>query len=179
VKEETVIDSSSDDGDWWDGVYGTFPGEDMDSEEALLDACKDNDIDAVLDLIGDDIQKSEVNLDCRVPMNHPNPPIYSRSRRSVMYEDSAFHICCARGHQELVDFFIQREECDFTMPDMDKLTPLHAAVASNHIDIVKALVKSQRVPNMLPAVDRSGRTCMYVAVGGGGGAKYAKMTPRT
>ena len=131
--------------------------------QALIDACKDNELDTVLELIGNDFQKSEVDLDCRIPMNHPNHPMYSRKRRSVMFEDSAFQICCTRGHEELVTYFINREEMNFRTTDMENMTPLHGSVSNDHLNIVKLLVKSQRVGNMLNERDRAGRTPMYLA----------------
>jgi ankyrin repeat protein len=163
MDDESVVDSSDDETDWWDGVYGTPFGVDCDKEEELIDACKDGNVDAVLELIGNDFQKSEVNLDCRVLVNHPNPPVYSRKRRTVMFESSPFHICCELGHEELVQYFINREECNFLTTDMDDLTPLHSAVVNDHLPIVKLLVKSQRVPNMLERKDRTGRTPLYIA----------------
>ena len=63
---------------WWDGVYGTAASEQFDMEEELLDACEDGDLEAVLELVGNDYQKSNVNLDCLVPLNAPDAPSYSR-----------------------------------------------------------------------------------------------------
>ena len=128
----------------------------------LLDACKANDIDAVLALVGDNIQKSAVDLDCRVTIGHPNPPVYSRVRRKVMKENSPFHVCCQYGHIDLVNYFIKREECTFNTRDMEGFTPLHSAVAGGHLSVVKALVKEQRVPSMMSDLDDMGRTPMYV-----------------
>eukprot|EP00520_Triparma_pacifica_P003851 CAMPEP_0118642770 /NCGR_PEP_ID=MMETSP0785-20121206/6011_1 /TAXON_ID=91992 /ORGANISM="Bolidomonas pacifica, Strain CCMP 1866" /LENGTH=480 /DNA_ID=CAMNT_0006534341 /DNA_START=105 /DNA_END=1544 /DNA_ORIENTATION=- len=163
ARDESVIDSSSDDEPWWDGVYETPVSEASEKELDLIEACKDNDIDLILTLIGDNIQKSEVNLDCRVCIGHPAPPQYSRRRRTVMYESSAFHICCEEGHLELVEYFIKREECNFHTTDMELRTPLHSACERGHLKIVKLLLKEQKVPNMLSEVDRLGRTPLYVA----------------
>mmetsp|Transcript_15299 Transcript_15299/g.28568 ORF Transcript_15299/g.28568 Transcript_15299/m.28568 type:complete len:483 (-) Transcript_15299:71-1519(-) len=162
-KDESVIDSSEDETDWWDGVYATRMGQDEENEVDLLDACKANDIDTVLNLIGDDMQKSAVNLDCRITINHPNPPVYSRVRRTVMFEDSPFHVCCALGHSDLVKYFIKREECKFDTTDMEGRTPLHSAAAGGHLDICKMLLKEQQVPNMLEYKDRLGRTPTFLA----------------
>ncbi len=163
VKSESVVDSSEDEFDWWDGVYATRTGEDCDNEVDLIDACHRDDIDEVLNLVGDDPQKSNVNLDARVTLHHPGPPVYSRSRRSVIFEDSAFQICCGRGNIELVKYFIHREESNFDTKDMDMGTPLHSAVRGDHLQVVKVLVKEQKVPNMLMVKDRIGRTPLYVA----------------
>jgi len=112
------VDSSSDEEEWWNGVYSAPMGEEADKEEEMLDACKDNDIDRVLSLIGDDLQKSQVNLDARIPLGFPNPPRFSRKRRSVVFEPGFFQAVCERGHEELVKYFIQREECRFDTTDM-------------------------------------------------------------
>jgi len=144
-------------------VYATPLGKDEENEVDLIDACKANDIDTVLTLIGDNIQKSAVNLDCRISINHPNHPIYSRKRRTVMFENSAFHIVCEAGFLELVQYFIKREECNFHTTNMENQTPLHSAAANDHLQVVKLLVREQKVPNMLNEVDRLGRTPLYVA----------------
>ncbi|GMH89301.1 hypothetical protein TL16_g11417 [Triparma laevis f. inornata] len=166
-KDESVIDSSEDETDWWDGVYSTRLGLDEENEVDLLDACKANDIDMVLNLIGDDMQKSSVNLDSRIPLSHPNPPIYSRVRRTVMYESSCFHVCCNLGHDELVKYFIKREECVFDTKDMEGRTPLHSAAMNGHLDICKMLLKEQQVPNMMEYKDRLGRTPIFLAAQNG------------
>ena len=95
---------------WWDGVYGTGEGDVFDMEEELLDACEDGDLTAVMDLIGNDIQKSNVNLDCDVPLGAPDAPQYSRSKRTVIYRPRAFQIACANGRLDIVEFLIEREE---------------------------------------------------------------------
>ena len=163
VRDESVIDSSSDDEPWWDGVYDTHISDASEKELDLIDACKDNDIDTVLTLIGDNIQQSEVNLDCRVCVGHPGPPKYSRRRRTVMYENSPFHICCEEGHLDLVEYFIKREECNFHTTDMELRTTLHSACERGHVQIVKLLLKEQKVPNMLSETDRLGRTPLFLA----------------
>jgi len=149
---------------WWDGVYGTKEGDQFDMEEELLDACEDGDLQAVLDLVGDDYQKSNVNLDCLVPVGAPEAPKYSRSRRTVVYRQQAFHIACANGRLDIVDYLIEREECKFDVVDIAGLNPLISACIGGWTEVVKLLVKTQRVPNMMQSVDLKGWNSLMHAV---------------
>lgn len=179
-------DSNNPDPPWWDGIYGTKAGNVGDMEEELLDACEDGDLEAVRELVGnEDYQKSNVNLDCRVPLGAPNAPQYSRTKRSVIYRPSAFQIACANGRMEIIEFLIDREEvrffchpiilliyssthliahqCKFDTTDMDEKNALHDATIEGHLDVVKILLKTQRVPNMVPTVDCKRNTVLHHA----------------
>ena len=87
----------------------------------------------------------------------------SRRKRTVVYDLTAFHLCCRHGHKDLVEFFIDREECKFDTLTHDRETPLHSAVQGHHLDICKELVKKARVPNMLGGRDLIGRTAFFMA----------------
>jgi ankyrin repeat protein len=105
-----------------------------------------------------------VNLDAKVYDNVPFHPLYSRRTKSVLYEISAFHTAVTHGHVELINFFIERNECKFDTVDRDGRTPLHTAVLLDRVDICKILLKTtQRVPNMLLAFDNFHKTPLFLA----------------
>ena len=113
----------------------------------------------------------KTNVDALVPLvttveflaNSPNADLLTSNEGFTLERRSWFHVACARGYVDTLTTLVDRCGLDPAQaePDANAQTPLHAAAARGHLEVVAFLLRRSTVD--LAKQDVDGRTPMQCA----------------
>ena len=75
--------------------------------------------------------------------------------------DTPLHVAALKGHVQVVDFLLQQNECDVTIPDSNGHLALHCACQSGSLSMVTSLVKVD--PSTANTQNKEGTTPLQMA----------------